>query len=72
MRKKINQKVSVYINHLLSESHKKTLEELDTTTLLKLRSAYELVNEHEEVENVNRVLQSTSIKYNRDLQFNPA
>ncbi|MBD3156901.1 hypothetical protein GF369_03665 [Candidatus Peregrinibacteria bacterium] len=72
MRKEINQKVSVYINHLLSESHKKTLEELDTTTLLKLRSAYELVNEHEEVENVNRVLQSTSIEYNRAIQFNPA
>jgi len=53
----LNQRVSLYINNMLSESNKHTLEELDTSTLMKLRSAYELVNEHEEVENVNKVLQ---------------
>jgi HEAT repeat protein/ATP/ADP translocase len=71
MLKVLNQRVSAYINYILSESNKTTLEELDTYTLLKLRKAYELVNEHEEVENVDRVLQASDSTYDKKLQFNP-
>jgi len=68
----LNRKVSSYINHILSESNKISLEELDTNTLMKLRNAYELVNEHEEVENIDRVLRTPVLERNKHLQFNPA
>ncbi|MCD6109305.1 HEAT repeat domain-containing protein [bacterium] len=71
MLRVLNQTVSLYINHILSESNKKVLEELDTNTLMKLRSAYELVNEHEEVENVDKVLRASTKQYNQELQLNP-
>ena len=71
MIKLLNQKVSAYINYILSESNKTTLEELDISTLMKLRNAYELVNEHEEVENINRVLRASNSNYSKNLQFNP-
>lgn len=71
MLKVLNQKVSAYINHLLSESHKTSLEELDTNTLMKLRGVYELVNEHEEVENVDRVLRTSTTECSQKLQLNP-
>lgn len=72
MLRLLNRKVSAYINIILSESRKKTLEELDINTLMKLRNAYELVNEHEEVENIDRVL-DTLPKENcaQELQLNP-
>jgi molybdopterin converting factor small subunit len=70
--KLLNRKVSSYINHILSESHKMALEELDTSTLMRLRNAYELVNEHEEVENIDRILRIPPFERNKNLQFNPA
>ncbi|MFC1810780.1 HEAT repeat domain-containing protein, partial [Patescibacteria group bacterium] len=58
----IRQNVCSYINQLFANSHVINLDELDKDTLLKLRNAYELVNDHEEVQNIDDRLQ---------LQFNP-
>jgi hypothetical protein len=57
----VRQRVSSHINDIFFENDILNLEQLDKTTLLKLRNAYELVNEHEEVQNIDELL----------LQFNP-
>jgi len=59
--KYIHQHVSIYINKLLEEADVINLDELDKNTLLKLRNAYELVNDHEEVQNINDILQFNPI-----------
>lgn len=55
--------VSTYINRLLTDSDEINLEALDKNTLLKLRNAYELVNEHQQVQNIDIILNT--------LEFNP-
>ncbi|MFC1655300.1 HEAT repeat domain-containing protein [Patescibacteria group bacterium] len=67
----VRRHVSEYINALLADSHKKNLEDLDKNELLKLRRAYELVNEHEEVQNINEILNQQDLLM-RSIQFNPS
>jgi len=64
-------RVSAYINFILAESNKSSLEDLDTDTLIKLRKAYELVNDHEEVENISELI-NTNNNILKALQFNPS
>jgi HEAT repeat protein len=54
--KNLNISVSTFINDILSASDAENLDKLDKTKLIKLRNAYELVNEHEEVQNINDIL----------------
>lgn len=64
------QQVCRYVNNLLNNTEAQNIEELDKNTLLQLRKAYELVNEHEEVQNIDDILKSKldpSIYYT----FNP-
>ncbi len=67
----VRRRVSEYINALLADSNKKNLEDLDKNELLKLRRAYELVNEHEEVQNINEILNHQDLLM-RSIQFNPS
>lgn len=67
----VRRRVSEYINALLTDSNKKNLEDLDKSELLKLRRAYELVNEHEEVQNINEILNQQDLLM-RSIQFNPS
>lgn len=69
--KSVRRRVSEYINALLADSNKRNLEDLDKNELLKLRRAYELVNEHEEVQNINEIL-SQQDHLIRSIQFNPS
>ncbi|MFC1600434.1 hypothetical protein ACFL3T_05390, partial [Patescibacteria group bacterium] len=52
----VRQKVSSYINDIFFDNDIVDLEELDKVALLKLRNAYQLVNEHEEVQNIDELL----------------
>jgi HEAT repeat protein/MFS family permease len=64
------QQVCKFVNDLLNNTEAQNIEELDKNTLLQLRKAYELVNEHEEVQNIDDILKSKldpSIYYT----FNP-
>lgn len=64
-------RISSYINTILAESNKTSLEELDTDVLVELRNAYDLVNDHEEVENINDVINKKN-QFINILQFNPS
>ena len=68
---KLRNKVSMQINKLLVDSNKSSLEELDKDTLLQLKVAYELVNDHEEVQNIKGILNHIEFN-NKLLQFNPS
>lgn len=52
----IRQKVSAFINESYLVDTDFDIEALDRLALIKLRNAYELVNEHEEVQNINKLL----------------
>lgn len=56
----IRQKVSAFINEAYSVNKNVNIEALDRTTLIKLQNAYELVNEHEEVQNIDKLLINTN------------
>ena len=64
-------RVSAYINLILAESSKTSLDELDTETLIKLRKAYDLVNDHEEVQNIDEIITKNN-QILKTLQFNPS
>lgn len=48
--------VSAYVNDILIDTDAENLDNLDRSELIKLRNAYELVNEHEEVQNIDDIL----------------
>lgn len=56
----IRQKVSAFINETYLIHEDLDIETLDRSALIKLRNAYELVNEHEEVQNINNLLINTN------------
>lgn len=71
IKKLLLRRVSAHINFILSESNKTSLEELDTETLIKLRNAYKLVNDHEEVQNISELINKNN-NLLKALQFNPS
>jgi HEAT repeat protein len=65
IKKYIHIHTSYYINDILRNANTPNLDELDRNELIKLRNAYDLVNDHEEVQNIDEILG------NKELQFNP-
>ncbi|MBN1494270.1 HEAT repeat domain-containing protein [Candidatus Peregrinibacteria bacterium] len=68
---KLLMRISAYINTILSESDTISFDDLPIDRLIKLRNAYELVNDHEEVENINAIIDNKKRLLNI-LQFNPS
>jgi len=70
IQKITRQKISIQIHNLLLKQKAQTLEELDKDALIKLKKAYELANEHEEVQNIKELIDQKSNDH--ILEFNPA